>query len=122
MLFGAATALAVFLEKKVVTIDRSPPLQNKLIFIFLVFLCFSALFGSIPDRTYPQLENWVKLFILYILIQKVITTRNDLRMFWFVILGAIGILTLRAYYQYHAGYGELMGAPNTTMGTEIHSP
>lgn len=115
LLLGVVTGIATVREGKLFR-DRLPlPSQNWMFTLMIVFLSISALEGSVHDRTYPMLENWVKLFILFSLVLRVLRDEEQVHRMWILILGAIGLLSLRGIYHFLVGYDEITGLPHSTM-------
>ena len=116
LLLGFSTAITVVREGKISRKDIPFPIQNYVFFLLMAWLTLSAVSGAFPERTYPMLDRWLKLFILFSLILRVSMEENDIRQMWFLILGALWFLAMRGVYHYFVGYSEVGGLPNSTMG------
>lgn len=116
LLIGAATFVAVVREGRLARRGAMGQLQSVLFLLLMGFLTLSAASGAYPARTFPMLENWVKLFILFSLVLRVVDDETDVHDLWFFILGAFGLLALRGVYHYLSGYDEIGGLPYSTTG------
>lgn len=115
LLLALSTLVAAIKEGKLSAMDRPLPVQDRLFILMLFFLALSAAAGEFHARTFPMLENWIKLFVMYSLILRVLREEEHVRQLWFLVLMAIAILATRGMIHYLQGWDEITGLPHSTM-------